>query len=97
MAIERVFPSLIAHYFQIDVAGSLDWLAAAESLGIGLLATLLFTLPPLAGIRLVRPASILRREMSEAKPTWRERWRNLRPAVIAGIFVLAGIAAIAVG
>jgi putative ABC transport system permease protein len=97
MAIERVFPSLIGRYFQVDVAGSLDWVAAAESLGIGLLATLLFTLPPLAGIRLIRPASILRREMAEARPGWRERWRNLRPAAIAGVFVLAGMAAIAVG
>jgi putative ABC transport system permease protein len=96
MAIERVFPSLIARYFQVDVAGSLDWLAAIESLGIGLLATVLFTLPPLAGIRLIRPASILRREMAEARPGWRERWRNVRPAAVAGVFVLAGIAAIAI-
>ena len=84
MAIERVFPSLIARYFQVEVAGSLDWIAAAQSLGIGLLATLLFTLPPLAGIRAIRPAVIFRREMAEAKPGWRERWRNLRPALVGG-------------
>ena len=62
-----------------------------------MLATLLFTLPPLAGIRSIRPAVIFRREMAEAKPTLRERWQSLRPALIAGAFVLAGMAAIAIG
>jgi putative ABC transport system permease protein len=33
--------------------------------------------------------------MAEAKLSWRERWHNFRPSAIAGIFVLAGIAAIA--
>jgi putative ABC transport system permease protein len=97
MAIERVFPSLIARFFQVEVTGSLDWMAAAESLAIGLLATLLFTLPPLASIRNIRPAAIFRREMAEGRPPWRERWRNLRTAVLAGAVVLAGMAVIATG
>jgi putative ABC transport system permease protein len=97
MGIERVFPVLVARYFQVEIASSFDWIAAAESLGIGLLATLLFTLPPLATIRAIRPALIFRREMAESRPNWRERLRSLRPALTAGVFVLAGIAAIAIG
>ena len=97
VAIERAFPALVARYFQVELSAPFDGAAAASSLAIGLLATLLFTLPPLATIRAIRPAAIFRREMAESKPGWREQLRRLRPALIAGVFVLAGIAAIAIG
>ena len=42
-------------------------ITAAQGIGIAILATLLFTLPPLLGIRRIRPSLILRREMAETK------------------------------
>ena len=41
--------------------------ASAQGIAVGMLTTLLFTLPPLLAIRKIRPALILRRDMPEAK------------------------------
>ncbi len=40
-----------------------------------MLATLLFTIPPLLGVRKVKPSLVFRREMEEVKQT--RRWRHL--------------------
>ena len=62
---------------------------------MGILTTLLFTLPPLLAIRKVRPALILRRDMPEAKLTWRRRLADARLSVAAGGVILLGIGGIA--
>ncbi len=57
----------------------------------GVLTTLLFTLPPLAGIRRIRPAVIFRREMAEARPDWLKRWSRSWEALATAGAILAGI------
>jgi putative ABC transport system permease protein len=56
---------------------------------------LLFTLPPLIGIRRIRPSLILRREMEETKPDWPTRFAQARASILAGAIILAGFAGIA--
>ena len=62
---------------------------------VGVLTTLLFTLPPLLAIRKIRPAMILRRDMPEAKLPWRKRMVEARAALATGGVILIGIGAIA--
>jgi len=95
LAIQMIFPSLIARYFQLQVNVSWDAAAAAQGLTAGLLTTLLFTLPPLLSIRRVHPGLVLRRDMPESKLGWRERWRNSRPSLLAGGLILCGLGGIA--
>jgi putative ABC transport system permease protein len=95
MAVQRVFPSLIARYFQMRIGVTWDWSAAAQGLIAGLLTTLLFTLPPLLSIRRVHPGLVLRREMAESKPGWSERLRDARPSLFAGGLILCGLGGIA--
>jgi len=94
--VQAVFPSLIERYFQIRPPLALNLAAALQGLSVGILATLLFTLPPLLGIRDIRPAAIFRRDMMEAPKSWRERWLGLRASVFAGGLILLGIGAVTV-
>jgi len=95
IGIQRAFPQFIARYFQIEPSASWDLITAAQGIGIAILATLLFTLPPLLAIRRIRPSLILRREMSETRPDWRTRLRDGRPSILAGIAIIIGFAGIA--
>ncbi|MCP5117945.1 MAG: FtsX-like permease family protein, partial [bacterium] len=90
-AVQSVFPTLIERYFQLRPDQSFDLASAVQGLLIGVLATLLFTLPPLLGIRDVRPAVIFRRDMVEVRSGWRERWLRLRASTITGGVILLGI------
>lgn len=93
--VEQIFPLLIKKYF--DVSAAMGWhiAAAGQGIAVGVLATLLFTLPPLLAIRKIRPGLILRRHMSEAKLPWRRRMVEARAAIAAGGAILIGIGAIA--
>jgi putative ABC transport system permease protein len=95
IGIQRVFPQFIARYFQIEPSASWDLITAAQGIGIAILATLLFTLPPLLAIRRIRPGLILRREMAETRPGWRTRLRDGRPSILAGVAIIVGFAGIA--
>lgn len=94
-AIERVFPALLSRYFQLTIEFHWHWAAMAQGLAAGLLTTYLFTLPPLLRIRRIRPNLILRREMTEARGSWRKRLREGRQAFLAGLAILAGLGALA--
>ncbi len=95
-AIQVVFPWLLGKYFNIAPTLHFEWLSAVEALLIGVLTTLLFTVPPLLGIRDIQPLRILRRDMDETQPPFRERWRRwVRPG-LAAVLILAGVAGIAV-
>ena len=93
--IQRAFPALIAKYFQIEPSAKWDLITAAQGIGIAILATLLFTLPPLLSIRRIRPNLIFRREMAETKPSWRQRLLDARVSIFAALAILLGISGIA--
>lgn len=88
-AVTRAFPLLLNRIFPVpDLAW--DPLPAVQGMAIGVAATLLFTLPPLLGIRGIRPNIIFRREMAETVP--RRRWgASLASAAV----IVVGIGAIA--
>ena len=93
--VERTLPLLIARFFNMDIKLGWNLAASAQGIAVGILTTLLFTLPPLLAIRKVRPALILRRDMPEAKMTWQRRLADARLSVAAGGVILLGIGGIA--
>lgn len=93
--VQWVFPLLLSRYFQFEHGVGWSGAFALEGLGVGLLVTLLFTLPPLLSIRQIRPALIFRREMAEARPSLRELVRRQTPAVACGLLILAGLGGVA--
>lgn len=95
LGVQAIFPTLMAKYFQISPGLRLDWVPALQGIAIGLLTSLLFTVPPLLSIRRVRPSLIFRREMAESKPAWRERIRNGRPTLAAGGILIVALGLIA--
>ena len=95
IAIQRVFPNFLAQYFQLEPSTKWDFITAAQGIGIAVLSTLLFTLPPLLGIRRIRPNLIFRREMAETRPGWRARLVESRASIAAGLAILLGIGGIA--
>ncbi|HXM41252.1 MAG TPA: FtsX-like permease family protein [Bryobacteraceae bacterium] len=95
VVVQRAFPALIGRFFPVPTHMGLDLVPAAQGMAIGVLTTLLFTLPTLLGIREIRPAVIFRREMSEARPDWLRRWSRSRQALGAAAVLLFGIGLIA--
>jgi len=95
LVVQRVFPQFLARYFQLEPDFQWDFLTAAQGIAIAILGSLLFTLPPLLGIRRVRPSLILRREMAEARPNWRTRLMAARESIAAAIIILIGVSGIA--
>jgi putative ABC transport system permease protein len=87
VAVAAAFPSFIAKYFQVSVAAYWDAWPALQGIAVACLVTLLFTLPPLLGIRDIRPALIFRRSVdASARP---------RPAWLARIAILIGTGVVA--
>jgi putative ABC transport system permease protein len=94
-AVQRAMPLLLAKFFLFDHA--LEWSPAfaVQGVGVGLLVSLLFTIPPLLSIRHIKPAAIFRREMAEARPPFGMRVRRALPALGAGLVILACVGLIA--
>ncbi len=93
--VEAAFPPLIARYFSLRPETHWDPSTSIQGLAIGVLTTLLFTLPPLLNIRRIRPSLIFRREMAEARPGWKQRLRDSRTSLFASGAILCGIGVIA--
>ena len=98
--VQMMFPALIRRYFQVQASWAVDWISALQGILIGLLTTMLFTLPPLLSIRQVRPALIFRRDMGEGLPRdVRQRVRqwlhDMKASIAAGSVIVLGIGAIA--
>ena len=91
LVVQRAFPSFLARYFELEPTAHWDFVTAAQGIGIAILASLLFTLPPLIGIRHIRPSLILRREMEETKPGWPTRLAEARASILAGAIILRRI------
>ena len=90
------FPVLIANYF--PELSALEWqpIVALQGVLIGVLTTLLFTVPTLLSVREVRPALIFRREMDRARLTIGERLRQWRGSAWLAGAIVASIAGLAV-
>ena len=95
LAVQQAFPIFLARYFDLKPSTSLDFVTAFQGLATGLLATLLFTVPPLLGIRRIKPGVIFRREMAETKAGWRTRLAESKISAAAGLLILLGVAGIA--
>jgi putative ABC transport system permease protein len=95
MIVQRIFPELIERYFQMRPDTWFTPSSAVQGLLVGLLTTLLFTLPPLLGIRKVKPALIFRRDMAEVRQPWRHRLADARMPILAAFAICLGLAAIA--
>ena len=93
--IERVLPVLISSFFKMDIVLGWNWWASAQGVMVGVLTTLLFTLPPLLSIRKIRPALILRRDMPDAKRSWAKRISESGSAAVSGVLIIVGLGAIA--
>jgi putative ABC transport system permease protein len=93
--VQMMFPALIRRYFDVQASWAVDWISALQGILIGLLTTMLFTLPPLLSIRQVRPALIFRREMGELRRKLPQWFREMQAPIAAGTVIVLGIGAIA--
>jgi len=94
-AVQRSMPLLLAKFFLFDHALAWSPAFAIQGVGVGLLVSLLFTIPPLLSIRQIKPAAIFRREMAEVRPPMRVRIQRALPALAAGLVILACVGLIA--
>jgi putative ABC transport system permease protein len=97
-AVSAAFPAMIARYFPgLPASPGMEMWPALQGIAIACLITLLFTLPPLLGIRGIRPAQIFRRDMEPEAAARRRRWvsKESRPAMLAGVAILLGTGAVA--
>lgn len=95
VVVQLAFPTLIERYFQMRPDFYFDWASVVQGLTAGLLATLLFTLPPLLSIREIKPNLIFRRDMGGSRGTWRERLARSRTAIACGLLILGGLGLLA--
>jgi putative ABC transport system permease protein len=85
-----VFSRLIAGYFDIDVVLIWPLTAMLKGVGVGMLTAALFALPSLLAIAEVKPAWMLRREVSgEPVPARDKRSVAAGAAIILGLWGLA--------
>lgn len=94
--VQKSFPWLIKRIFDLLPEVPWDWSFSLQGMSLGVLATLLFTLPPLLSIRTVRPSLIFRRNMSDAAADSRKHWREKLPSWIGALLILVGFCFIAI-
>ena len=90
-----VFPLFLTRYFQISMTPHFDAVSALQGLAVGLLTVLLFTVPPLLGIRDIRPALIFRREMAAPPARLSVWWKRVAASVVSAVVILAFVGLIA--
>ena len=88
--VQKAFPWLIQRVFALLPEVPWDWSFSLQGLSVGVLATLLFTLPPLLAIRNIRPSLVLRRNMSDAALESRRHWKEKIPGWLGGVGIVAG-------
>ena len=99
VGVQLSFPYLLAKLIHVDTELHVQLSTVLTGLAVGILTTLLFTLPPLLDIRGVRPILILRRAVDDnddpfVAGIWRKITKNLAQ-IGAAVLILAGLAAIA--
>ncbi|MDW5265442.1 MULTISPECIES: ABC transporter permease [Acidobacteriaceae] len=99
VGVQMAFPHLLAGLLHMQTEIHVQGRTVLTGLAVGVLTTLLFTLPPLLDIRGVRPVLILRRAVEESDdPFVTAIFRKLRKngaQIGAAVLILAGLAAIA--
>jgi len=93
--VQKAFPILIARFFPVAPTIEFEWRSIVEGLGLALLSTLLFVLPPLLEIRQIKPILIFRRDMEGTPKPWSLRWREQRASIAAGLLICLGLAGMA--
>jgi putative ABC transport system permease protein len=94
--VQKSFPWLIQRVFALLPNVPWDWSFSLQGLSLGVLATLLFTVPPLLSIRNVRPSLVFRRNMGDAALESRKQWREKIPSWAGALLILCGFCGIAV-
>jgi putative ABC transport system permease protein len=94
--VQKSFPLLIQQVFALLPEVPWDWSFSLQGMGLGILATLFFTVPPLLNIRNVRPSLVFRRNMADAAEEDRKHWREKLPSVAGAVLIAAGFTGIAV-
>ncbi|MBV9037623.1 MAG: FtsX-like permease family protein, partial [Acidobacteriaceae bacterium] len=89
-------PLLIQQVFALLPEVPWDWSFSLQGMGLGVLATLFFTVPPLLNIRNVRPSLVFRRNMADAAEEGRKHWREKVPSLIGAGLIATGFTGIAV-
>jgi putative ABC transport system permease protein len=87
--VQLVFPVFLERYFHLASMPRFDAVSALQGLLVGVLTVLLFTIPPLLGIRYIRPALIFRREMAAPKQSLQEWWKRAAGSVVSALVILA--------
>src|SRR5947209_3461178 len=94
--VQKSFPLLIQQIFALLPEVPWDWSFSLQGMGLGVLATLFFTVPPLLNIRNVRPGLVFRRNMADAAEEGRKQWRDKAASLIGALLIAAGFTGIAV-
>jgi putative ABC transport system permease protein len=95
-AVQKSFPWLIQRVFALLPEVPWDWSFSLQGMSLGVLATLLFTVPPLLGIRMVRPSLVFRRNMDDAAEESRRHWRDKLPAWLGASAIVIGFCLVAI-
>jgi len=93
--VQMVLPLFLERYFHITSMPRFDLVSALQGLLVGVLTVLLFTIPPLLGIRYIRPALIFRREMAAPRQSLAQWWKRAASSVVSAVVILAFVGAIA--
>jgi putative ABC transport system permease protein len=93
--VQTMFPIFLSGYFHLTSLPRFSPLSALQGLAVGVLTVLLFTVPPLLGIRNIRPAVIFRREMAAPRATLREWWGRVAGSLFSGAMILAFVGLLA--
>jgi putative ABC transport system permease protein len=93
--VQMTLPIFLEKYFQVSSMPRFDAVSALQGLLVGVLTVLLFTIPPLLGIRYIRPALIFRREMAAPRRSFAEWWKRAAGSVISAVLILIFVGALA--
>ena len=87
---QAAFARLVANYFDIAVILIWPWSAMLKGIAAGFATVILFAFPSLLAISAVKPALILRKDVSqESKPARDRRSIVATAAIVAGLWLIA--------
>ncbi len=86
LGVQATLPRVLGDFLPVDVSVSVDWMAVAAGLTVGVWVAGLFALLPLISVRDVPPLRALRRDV-ETVPTRSRKWRLAALAALLGSIV----------